>query len=368
MADRQIKIVISGGGTGGHIYPAVAIANALQQKVKDIDILFVGAEGRMEMEKVPAAGYKIVGLPVVGLQRRLTLKNLLLPFKLYKSLRIAGKILKDFCPDVVVGVGGYASGPVLRKASKMSIPTLIQEQNSYAGITNKLLAKRAKKICVAYEGMERFFPKEKIMLTGNPVRQDLNNIRAIKDEAMQFFGLNPNKKTILVLGGSLGARTLNESITEGFGRIENSDYQLLWQTGKSYGNAAKQLVADKSSKNIKATDFIYRMDYAYAAADVVVSRAGAGTISELCVAGKPCILVPSPNVSEDHQAKNAQALVNKGAALMVADSDARLKLLDTTFELVGNDQQMELLNANISKLALPDAANIIADEVLKLVR
>ncbi len=366
--NKQLKIIISGGGTGGHIYPAVSIANALQQKVENIHILFVGAEGRMEMEKVPAAGYKIVGLPVVGLQRRLTWKNLLLPFKLHKSLKLAGKILKDFKPDVVVGVGGYASGPVLRKASKLKIPTLIQEQNSYAGITNKLLAKKAYRICVAYENMEKFFPKEKIMLTGNPVRQDLNNIQVLKREALNFFGLDTTKKTILLLGGSLGARTLNEGITNGFDTIEKSGYQLLWQTGKNYGEKAKQLVADKASNNIKAHDFIYRMDYAYAAADVVISRAGAGTISELCVVGKPCILVPSPNVAEDHQTKNAQALVNKKAAIMVADNAVEEKLLDTVFELIKNEQQIAELSNNISKLAMPNAANIIADEVLKLVK
>lgn len=366
--DKQLKIIISGGGTGGHIYPAVSIANALQQKVETIEILFVGAEGRMEMEKVPAAGYKIVGLPVVGLQRRLTWKNLLLPFKLHKSLKLAGKILKDFKPAVVVGVGGYASGPVLRKASKLGIPTLIQEQNSYAGITNKLLAKKASKICVAYDNMEKFFPKEKIILTGNPVRQDLNNIHSLKGEALNFFGLDTTKKTILVLGGSLGARTLNESITQGFDKIEESGYQLLWQTGKNYGDTAKQLVVDKTSKNIKAHDFIYRMDYAYAAADIVISRAGAGTISELCIIEKPCILVPSPNVSEDHQTKNAQALVNKDAAVMVTDNDARTNLLNTAFSLIENEGQKTQLSTNISKLAMPNAANIIADEVLKLVK
>ena len=366
--DKQLKIIISGGGTGGHIYPAVSIANALQQKVENIDILFVGAQGRMEMEKVPAAGYKIVGLPVVGLQRRLTWKNLLLPFKLQKSLNLAKKILKDFKPDVVVGVGGYASGPVLRKASKLKIPTLIQEQNSYAGITNKLLAKKARKICVAYENMERFFPKEKIMLTGNPVRQDLSNIHALKGEALNFFDLDTTKKTILLLGGSLGARTLNESITNAFNTIEESGYQLLWQTGKNYGDKAKQLVLDKNSNSIKAHDFIYRMDYAYAAADIVISRAGAGTISELCVVGKPCILVPSPNVAEDHQTKNAQALVNKKAAIMVSDTDVEKKLLDTALSLMKNEQQMAELSDNISKLAMPNAANIIADEVLKLVK
>ena len=366
--DKQLKIIISGGGTGGHIYPAVSIANALCQKVEDVEILFVGAEGRMEMEKVPAAGYKIVGLPIVGLQRRLTWKNLLLPFKLLKSLNLAEKIIKDFKPAVVVGVGGYASGPVLRKASKLKIPTLIQEQNSYAGITNKLLAKKAHKICVAYESMEKFFPKEKIMLTGNPVRQDLNNIHALKKDALNFFNLDTTKKTILLLGGSLGAKTLNESITNGLDTIEKSGYQLLWQTGKSYGEKAKQLVADKASSNIKAHDFIYRMDYAYAAADVVISRAGAGTISELCVVGKPCILIPSPNVSEDHQTKNAQALVDKKAAIMVADSVVEEKLLSSAFKLVEDELQMTELSSNIHKLAMPDAASIIAEEVLKLVK
>lgn len=367
-ASDTVRIIISGGGTGGHIYPAVSIANALKQKVEHIDILFVGAEGRMEMEKVPAAGYKIVGLPVAGLQRRLTWKNLLLPFKLQKSLNKAKKIIKDFNPQVVVGVGGYASGPVLWKASRMGIPTLIQEQNSYAGITNKLLAKRTAKICVAYDGMERFFPKEKIILTGNPVRQDLANTAMVRSEAIRFFGLDESKRTILILGGSLGARTLNQSIAQAVEQLNASGYQVLWQTGKSYAQTALQLVADKGTGNVKAHEFIYRMDLAYAAADVVVSRAGAGTISELCIVAKPCILVPSPNVSEDHQTKNAKALVSKQAALMVSDADAQQQLVAAALSLAANEEQMKTLASNISKLALPSAANVIAEEVLKLVK
>lgn len=367
-ASDTVRIIISGGGTGGHIYPAVSIANALKQKVEHIDILFVGAEGRMEMEKVPAAGYKIVGLPVAGLQRRLTWKNLLLPFKLQKSLNKAKKIIKDFNPQVVVGVGGYASGPVLWKASRMGIPTLIQEQNSYAGITNKLLAKRTAKICVAYDGMERFFPKEKIILTGNPVRQDLANTAMVRSEAIRFFGLDESKRTILILGGSLGARTLNQSIAQAVEQLNASGYQVLWQTGKSYAQTALQLVADKGTGNVKVHEFIYRMDLAYAAADVVVSRAGAGTISELCIVAKPCILVPSPNVSEDHQTKNAKALVSKQAALMVSDADAQQQLVAAALSLAANEEQMKTLASNISKLALPSAANVIAEEVLKLVK
>ncbi len=365
--EKQLKIVISGGGTGGHIYPAVSIANALKEKMPNIDILFVGAEGRMEMQKVPAAGYKIEGLPVAGLQRRLTWKNLLLPFKLLRSLNRAGKILKRFNPDVVVGVGGYASGPVLWKASRKGIPTLIQEQNSYAGVTNKLLAKGAKKICVAYENMERFFPKDKIILTGNPVRQDLQNVEALRPEALQFFGLDGSKKTVLVVGGSLGARTINENLTIDLDVLKGIGCQIIWQTGKGFYQTAVKVVADKQMENtVKVFDFIYRMDLAFAAADVVVSRAGAGTISELCLVAKACVLVPSPNVSEDHQTKNAQALVNKGAAIMVADSEAQPGLLSATLGLLNDEQKVNMLKTNIAKLAMPNAANIIADEVLKL--
>ncbi len=364
--NSPLKVIISGGGTGGHIYPAVAIANALKERCPEADILFVGAEGRMEMEKVPAAGYRIVGLPVAGLQRRLTVKNLLLPRKIWRSIRKASAIINEFKPDVVVGVGGYASGPVLWSAQRKGIPTIIQEQNSYAGITNKILAKKAKKICVAYDGMERFFPAGNIVFTGNPVRQDLKrDDGSLRAEAAAFFGLDPAKKTVLVIGGSLGARTLNQTMTQALPQLNNEEVQWIWQTGKAYFNTAATLVPENSL--IKVYDFIYRMDYAFAAADVVVSRAGAGTISELCVVAKPCIFVPSPNVSEDHQTKNAQALVNKQAAVMVSDAEALQQLIDKALQLVNDNAQLATLRTNIAALAKPGAANDIVEELLKLI-
>ena len=319
------------------------------------------------MEKVPAAGYEIIGLPVAGLQRKLTLKNVSFIFKLIKSLNISRKVIKSFKPDVVVGVGGYASGPVLRIANKLGIPTLIQEQNSYAGITNKLLAKKAKKICVAYENMEEYFPKDKIILTGNPVRQDLLDKMGTKEEAIQFFDLKDNKKTILVIGGSLGARTINQSVINDLEKIGKSDFQLLWQTGKYYFDDAKKAADDFGFENVKVKDFIIRMDMAYAAADIIISRAGAGTISELCLVGKPVILVPSPNVAEDHQTKNAMALVKKEAAIMVPDVEAREKLIRKAIDLLSNKEKTESLSKNIKGMVLRDSAKIIAEEVLKLV-
>ena len=364
--DTPLKVIISGGGTGGHIYPAISIANALKQRVTDVSILFVGAEGRMEMEKVPAAGYPIVALPVEGLQRKLTLKNLLLPYKIWKSIRRASAIIKKFEPDVVVGVGGYVSGPVLWAAQRKKIPTLLQEQNSYAGVTNKILAKRATKICVAYEGMEKFFKKEKISLLGNPVRQDLQrNEESLRVEAAAFFGLDAKKKTVLIVGGSLGARTLNQTMKNALPDVENSDVQFIWQTGKLYFEQAK--TAAQLATNVKVYDFIYRMEYAFALADVVISRAGAGTISELCVVAKPCIFVPSPNVSEDHQTKNAQALVVKNAALMITDANAPTQLIPTALELLKNETHCKELQSNIAALAKPNAAQDIVDELLKLV-
>ena len=363
---RNRNIIISGGGTGGHIFPAISIANAIKAIEPKCNILFVGALGKIEMEKVPAAGYEIIGLPVAGLHRRLTIKNLSFIFKLIKSLNKAKQIIKSFNPDVVVGVGGYASGPVLWMANKKGIPTLIQEQNSYAGVTNKLLAKKAKKICVAYEGMEKYFPEKKIILTGNPVRQDLLDKIGSRDEAIKYFDLDENKKTILVVGGSLGARTINQSIISGIELIGKSEFQLLWQTGKYYFNDAKTQADASGFKNIKVNDFIVRMDMAYAAADIIVSRAGAGTISELCLVGKPVILVPSPNVAEDHQTKNAMALVNKNAALMVKDSEANEKLIDTTLNLLDDENKMMELSVNIKAMALRDSAKIIAEEVMKL--
>ena len=363
----SLKVIISGGGTGGHIYPAVSIANALKQRIPNVSILFVGAEGRMEMEKVPAAGYQIVALPVAGLQRKLSWKNLVLPFKILKSIRKASVIIKEFKPDVVVGVGGYVSGPVLWAAQRKKIPTLLQEQNSYAGVTNKILAKRATKICVAYDGMEKFFAKEKISLLGNPVRQDLQRDNgSLRTEAATFFGLDANKKTVLIVGGSLGARTLNQTMIKALPDVANSDVQFVWQTGKFYFEQAK--TAAQSVANVKVCDFIYRMDYAFALADVVISRAGAGTISELCVVAKPCIFVPSPNVSEDHQTKNAQALVNKNAALMVTDANAPAQLISAALDLLKNETCCSELQNNIAALARPNAANDIVDELLKLIK
>jgi UDP-N-acetylglucosamine--N-acetylmuramyl-(pentapeptide) pyrophosphoryl-undecaprenol N-acetylglucosamine transferase len=360
------RIIISGGGTGGHIFPAIAIANAIKEKHPDAEILFVGAKGKMEMEKVPAAGYKIVGLTIAGLQRRLTLKNLSFPFKVIKSIWDAKKIVKDFKPDVAVGVGGYASGPLLRTAGSMNVPTLIQEQNSYPGITNKLLAKKAAKICVAYDNMERFFPKEKIILTGNPVRKDIIELNATKEEALSFFNLEKNKSTILVIGGSLGARTINESILAHINHYEKNDVQVIWQTGKLFIDKAQE--ATKNSKHIKAHAFITRMDLAYSAADIIISRAGALSISELCLVKKPCILVPSPNVSEDHQTKNAMSLVNKLAAVLVKDNEAISNLGAKSLELINNKGLRDELSNNIAALGKSNAANDICEEVLKLIK
>jgi UDP-N-acetylglucosamine--N-acetylmuramyl-(pentapeptide) pyrophosphoryl-undecaprenol N-acetylglucosamine transferase len=360
------RIIISGGGTGGHIFPAIAIANAVKEKHPNAEILFVGAKGKMEMEKVPAAGYKIVGLTIAGLQRRLTLKNLSFPFKVIKSIWDAKKIVKEFKPDVAIGVGGYASGPLLRTAGSMNVPTLIQEQNSYPGITNKLLAKKAAKICVAYDNMDRFFPKEKIILTGNPVRKDIIELHASKEEALAFFGLKKNKPTILVIGGSLGARTINESILAYIKQYETQDVQVIWQTGKLFIDKAEE--ATKNSTHIKAQAFITRMDLAYTAADIIISRAGALSISELCLVKKPCILVPSPNVSEDHQTKNAMSLVNKLAAVLVKDNEAISNLGAKSLELINNKVLRDELSNNIAALGKPNAANDICEEVLKLIK
>ncbi|MDR1348778.1 MAG: undecaprenyldiphospho-muramoylpentapeptide beta-N-acetylglucosaminyltransferase [Prevotellaceae bacterium] len=367
-SNKKIRIIISGGGTGGHIYPAVSIANTLKKRNPDIEILFVGATGRMEMEKVPAAGYRIIGLPVVGLQRRFTLKNLTALLKFIKSLNCAKRIIQDFAPNVVVGVGGYASAPILRAAARLKIPTLIQEQNSYAGLTNKLLAKKAEKICVAYNGMHKFFPEQKTVLTGNPVRQDLFDVKNLENEAYEFFNLDKSKKTLLVIGGSLGARTLNMVIIKELNRINNNNIQLIWQTGKNNFTQAQNEVAYSALNNTRVFDFIYRMDLAFAAADIIISRAGAGTISELCIVAKPCILVPSPNVTEDHQTKNAMALVNENAAIKVTDKDAQNDLIDTVLQTLGNEEKMNMLGNNISKFAMPNAADNIVDEILKLVK
>jgi len=365
---QQLRVIISGGGTGGHIFPAIAIANALTANYNNIDILFVGAKGRMEMEKVPAAGYKIEGLWISGLQRKLTLDNLSFPFKVISSVLKSRKIIKQFKPDVVVGVGGYASGPLLYAATKMNIPTLIQEQNSYPGITNKILAGKVDKICVAYDGMQRFFPVNKIKLTGNPVRQDILNLTGKRERALEFFGLSTDKKVILVIGGSLGARTINESISQCLPYLKENGIQLVWQTGKTYYPIAQNKVKDFESDGIKAFDFISKMDYAYAAADVVISRAGASSVSELCLVKKPSILVPSPNVAEDHQTKNAMALVTHNAALIIKDSEAREKLCEQVIALVKDLNQQSRLSENISKLAFNDSANIIAAEIFNLAK
>ncbi len=363
---RNKKVIISGGGTGGHIFPAISIANALRAIEPGIEILFVGAEGRMEMEKIPSAGYRIIGLPVTGIQRSLTLKNLKVMYRLMKSLLLAKKILKDFNPDVVVGVGGYASGPVLRQAGNMKIPTLIQEQNSYAGITNKLLAKKASLICVAYDGMEKYFPAGKIIKTGNPVRQNFDNLKELEDAAFKHFNLKKEYPVILVLGGSLGAGSINKSLSESISLLRDSDCQWLWQTGKHYYESIKLLVEDTVNDNISVHGFINRMEYAYAVADIIVSRAGAGTISELCLVGKPAILIPSPNVAEDHQTKNARALSEKNAAMLIPDVQALKTLVSESIKLVADKARRDVLSENIRKMADRDADIRIAKEVLKL--
>lgn len=364
--DKKIKVLVSGGGTGGHIFPAISIANAIKNKCPNADILFVGAENRMEMEKVPAAGYPIIGLPISGFDRKHLLKNIKVLFRLFKSIRLADKTVKSFSPDIAVGVGGYASGPTLWAAARRGIPTLIQEQNSYAGVTNKLLASKAKAICVAYENMDRFFPKDRIILTGNPVRQELQNDTINREEAIRFFNLDPSKKTILVIGGSLGARTINNSIAAGIEKIPQN-IQLIWQSGKGYDTQAQKALEEKKPENIKQMPFISRMDMAYKAADLVISRAGASSISELCLLGKPVILIPSPNVAEDHQTKNAQALSTKNAALMIRDCDAQNLLIDTALKTVQDETSLKNMSDNISKMAQRDSATRIADIIFELV-
>jgi UDP-N-acetylglucosamine--N-acetylmuramyl-(pentapeptide) pyrophosphoryl-undecaprenol N-acetylglucosamine transferase len=364
---KQRKIIISGGGTGGHIFPAIAIANALKQMDDSIEILFVGAKGKMEMERVPQAGYPIKGLWISGFQRQLTFKNLMFPFKLLSSLVKAYSIVRTFKPDVAIGVGGFASGPTLEMASKLGVPTLIQEQNSYAGVTNRLLAKKVNKVCVAYEGMERFFPKENIVFTGNPIRQEITQIEGKREEAMKHFGLDPMKKTIVVVGGSLGARAINDAIEDSFdGFANHQEIQVLWQAGKLY---IEEFEAKKTCQlpNVHLTKFIDRMDLAYAAADLLISRAGAATISELCLVQKPAILMPSPNVAEDHQTKNALALVEKDAAVMVKDKEGAEKMFQTAIDLLNDDAKLQSLSNNIGKLGMKNAAETIAKEVLKLI-
>lgn len=359
-----MRVIISGGGTGGHIFPAIAIAQAILAQRPDAQILFVGAEGRMEMEKVPAAGFTIVGLPIVGIQRRLTWKNLLVPIKVWQSLRKARSVIKEFKPDIAIGVGGYASGPLLRVAGSMGIPTLIQEQNSYPGITNKILAKKAAKICVAYDNMQQFFPQEKIVLTGNPVRPEVGDIQGKRERALQHFQLEASRKTLLVVGGSLGARTINEAIRTHAASLIDGGLQIVWQTGKNYAATAEAAAA--GVQHLHAHAFIKEMDLAYAAADLIVSRAGAMSISELCLMSKPVIFVPSPNVSEDHQTKNAMALVNKDAAVLVRDAEAQATLSQAILSLAKDEARCKTLSGNIVKLGKARAAQEIATIALQL--
>ena len=376
MEYKPIRAIISGGGTGGHIFPAVSIANKLKQLNPETEILFVGAEGKMEMEKVPAEGYRIVGLPIVGMQRRLTLKNLMnnltVPFRVLGSVRQAKKIVKEFKPDVVIGVGGYASAPLLWAATGMKIPAVIQEQNGFAGLTNKLLGSRVQSICVAYDGMEKFFPREKLVMSGNPIREAVSQpaTAAMKAEAMEYYKLDPQKKHLFVVGGSLGSGTLNNAMKHWIqdGCPDGSDVEVIWQCGKYYKKGVDQFMAEHPEvQGITPYDFIARMDLAYAAADVVISRSGASTVSELCAMGKATVFVPSPNVAEDHQTHNAMALVRREAALLVKDSDAVDELLSTAIGLLHNDQRRALLEKNAEGMALRNAAQIICDEVYKLI-
>lgn len=363
-----MKAIISGGGSGGHIFPAIAIANAIKKRYSDAEILFIGAEGRMEMEKVPAAGYKIVGLPIQGIQRKLTLKNLAVPFKLWKSQRMVKRTISEFAPDIVVGVGGYASAPTLNTAEKLGYPTLLQEQNSYPGLTNKMLAKNARTICVAYDGLDRYFPKEKIVFTGNPVRADIEAMCATREEGCREFGLDTKKRIVLSVGGSLGARSINQMILKNPLFFKENDIQLIWQTGKwMYKEALDRVKAAGLEPWIKVHQFISRMDLAYTAADVVISRAGAIAISELCLVGKPIILIPSPNVAEDHQTKNAMALVNKGAARMVRDDECGTKGLIELRELLNSQQQQQYMREKCSQLGVRGAAEKIVDEIDKII-
>lgn len=362
-----MRIIISGGGTGGHIFPALSIAGAIRALKPDTEFLFVGAEGRMEMQRVPAAGYKIIGLPVAGFDRKHIWRNIAVLWKLLRSRIKARQIVRDFRPNVVVGVGGYASGPTLNVAEAMGIPTLIQEQNSYAGVTNKLLAKHARRICVAYEGMERFFPADKIMLTGNPVRQSLTECKLSRAEAIAKLGFDPIRPVILIIGGSLGARTINESVLSQLSTIAESRVQIIWQTGSYYFNDIKQRLSQQGCPpNLKVTDFISHMDEAYRAADLVISRAGASSISELCLLGKPSILVPSPNVAEDHQTHNAMALVNREAALLVRDAEATNQLIPLALKTATDDAKLRTLANNAKSMAFNDSAIVIAKEVIKL--
>ncbi len=364
---QPYRLIISGGGTGGHIFPAIAIANKFKERHPDAEILFVGAKGKMEMVRVPEAGYKIIGLWISGLQRKLTLSNLLFPIKLLSSYVKAGNIVKRFRPHAVVGTGGYASGPIMLAATRNKIPSLIQEQNSYAGLTNKKLANKVQRVCVAYVGMEHYFPKDKLMFTGNPVRQDILNTASKRERALLHFGFNGNERTLLVLGGSLGSRTINESILAGIDQLIDAQVQVIWQTGKIYFEEVKAQVKDKELKHVRVNDFLHHMDMAYAAADVVISRSGALAISELCLVKRPSILVPSPNVAADHQTKNAMALVDVDAALLVRDVQAKEILTNEALKLIFDLKRCETLSENIGKLAKPNAAENIVDEIEKII-
>ncbi len=368
MPQHDLRVVISGGGTGGHIFPALAIAGAIKKLQPTAEFLFVGAKGKMEMEKVPAAGYKIEGLWISGIKRELSMDNLSFPFKVLSSVSKALKIIKTFKPDVAVGVGGYASGPLLFAASLKNIPCLIQEQNSYPGITNKILAKRVSKICVAYEGMEKYFPAEKIILTGNPVRESVLHIEGKRGDALSFFNLDPSKKTILVVGGSQGARSINNSIKAGLEKIKEANVQVVWQTGKFFYEEAIRSVEEMKATGVRVFDFISNMDLAYAAADLVVSRAGASTVSEITLVGKPCIMVPLPTAAEDHQTKNIKSLVQKEAAVMVKDNEAMQFLVNTAINYVNDAKMLKALSENVSKQALKNSAERIAQEVIDLVK
>ena len=364
---KKLKVIVSGGGTGGHIFPAVSIANELKERYPETEILFVGALGKMEMERVPAAGYKIVGLPVMGFPRRVTFKIFTFFLKLYQSMRLARTIIKDFKPDVAIGVGGFASGPVLKAAVRAGVPTVLQEQNSYAGVTNKLLSANVNKICVAYPNMKQYFPEEKIVLTGNPIRKNLLEAVVNKSEALSFFKLNALNPVVLIVGGSLGARTLNESVMAQLDLISNSDVQIIWQTGSYYYKEMMDRLGKYIPENLRPMEFISRMDLAYAAADVVISRAGAGTISELCLLGKPSVLVPSPNVSEDHQTKNAMSLVENKAAMLIKDADSKEQLIKETFSLLQDKERLKILSENSLKLGRPNAAKDIVDVIIEVV-
>jgi len=365
---KKLKVIVSGGGTGGHIFPAIAVAKSLEKKVKDIEFLFVGAQDRMEMQKVPEAGYNIEGLWISGFQRRFSRRNLLFPFKLISSVLKSKRIVRKFKPDLVIGTGGFASGPLLYVASKKEIPSVIQEQNSYPGITNKLLSKYVDKVCVAYDKMERFFPNDKIVFTGNPIREAILDFQDKREEGKKLFKVDNNKTTILVIGGSLGSRTINESIEQKIEDFKSNNLNLIWQTGVSYGDRAAGIVKSLNVEGINSHIFIKEMDKAYAAADIIVSRAGAIAISELCFVGKPTLLVPSPNVAEDHQTQNAQSLVNKNSALMVKDVDSRRKLVEELISLSKNISLQEELSSNIQKIAVTDAAVRIAELSLKLIK